>query len=155
MTLDEACKSAREGNFISHVSFDANQSMHEFNGDLYYEDGANLTIGGRLDYIIRKKQWAMNDWYVRYPYIMVDTEKLKKLHDEFGSKMLPTGRNYNECIKKEEPACQCCKENLTGMKTYEQLMKEFEEMQYTPTTENVTTGEEWEEWIREDDPEDK
>lgn len=98
MTLTEACKSAREGNFVSHEYFDDNQSMHSYNNDLYYEDGANLTIGSGLDFI-KREEWAKNGWSVKYTKDKVNTEKLDNMHKQYGSRMLPYGISYEDCIK--------------------------------------------------------
>lgn len=40
MNLREAFISAKEGNFVTSLMFDRNQSMHWYNRKYYYEDGA-------------------------------------------------------------------------------------------------------------------
>lgn len=97
MTLTEACISAREGNFVSHKCFDSKQSMHDYKGNLYYEDGANLTGGDGLEYI-SKEEWAKDGWYIKYPADRVDQAKLKELHEKHKTMMLSGGYSYEECI---------------------------------------------------------
>ena len=99
MTLTEACILARKGNFVSHKYFGPEQSMHAYEGDLYYEDGANLTGGTGFDFI-NKEEWAKEDWYVKYPAEKVDTKKLKELHEKHKTMMLQRGNSYEECIVK-------------------------------------------------------
>jgi len=99
MTLTEACMSAMEGNFISHKHFDSKQSMHSYKGDLYYEDGANLTLGSGFDYL-NHEEWAKEDWYVKFSAEKVDKEKLKELHEKYGNIMLQGDKSYEECIIK-------------------------------------------------------
>lgn len=99
MNLLEACLSAREGNFVSHHSFDYNQSMHEYNGNLYYEDGANLTANGFINTLEREK-WSKEGWFVKYSKDQVNKEELKKLHENYKSYMLKYGKSYEDCIIK-------------------------------------------------------
>lgn len=98
MNLSEACQAARDGNFVSHHSFDHKQSMHEYNGNLYYEDGANLTASGFIN-ILPKEKWSNEGWFVKYSKEMVNREKLKKLHVENKGYMLQD-KSYEDCIVK-------------------------------------------------------
>jgi hypothetical protein len=97
MTLSEACMSALEGNFVSHNYFDNKQSMHSYKGDLYYEDGANLTVGDGFDYLNRE-EWAKDGWYIKFPVEKVDQAKLKELHDHYGNRMITDDKSYEDCI---------------------------------------------------------
>lgn len=97
MKLLEAFKSAREGNFISHTYFDEKQSMHEFKYELFYEDGANLTINGGIEFL-EQQEWAKEGWYIKFPKEKVDIEKLKKLHEDSKTIMLKYGQSYEDCI---------------------------------------------------------
>jgi hypothetical protein len=97
MKLLEACQSAREGNFVSHKYFDTKQSMHEYNYNLYYEDGANLTSNGGMEFL-EKEDWAKDGWYIKYPKEKVDKEKLRKLHDNNNGLMFMDNQSYEDCI---------------------------------------------------------
>jgi hypothetical protein len=99
MNLHEACQSAREGNFVSHHSFDYDQSMHEYKGNLYYEDGANLTADGFIEKLAREK-WSNEGWFVKCSKDLIDKEKLEKLHNESRGYML-NGKSYEDCIIKQ------------------------------------------------------
>lgn len=99
MKLKEACQSAREGNFVSHHSFDYDQSMHEYNGNLYYEDGANLTVDGFIS-ILEKEQWSREGWFVKYSKELVNKEKLEKLHNNNKGRMLNYNESYESCVIK-------------------------------------------------------
>ena len=96
MTFEEACRAAYDGNFVSNINFSEDQSMHAFNGDLYYEDGPNLTKGNFLDKI-SKEEWAKKNWYIKYTSDKVDREKLKELHYLFKNRMCH-GESYEDCI---------------------------------------------------------
>jgi len=69
MTLQEAFKSCGQGNIVSHSSFDQSQSMHYFNGEFYYEDGACLT--GHIAWM-ESQEWAQQGWYVKYTAVASD-----------------------------------------------------------------------------------
>jgi len=97
MTILEACQSAREGNFVSHKNFDREQSMHEYNYNLYYEDGANLTSTGFIE-TLGREDWAKNGWYVKYPKEKVNKDKLKKLHEDGNQYMLKNNQSFEDCI---------------------------------------------------------
>jgi len=97
MNLNEAIKSAREGNFVSHHSFDYNQSMHEYNGKFYYEDGADLTTSGFIN-TLQNEKWSSEDWLIKYSKEQVDKEKLKRLHENSKGYMLKDNESYESCI---------------------------------------------------------
>jgi len=94
MTLLEACESCRNGDFVSHSNFDANQSMHYYRGTLYYEDGANVTY--HFDWL-RSQEWAEYGWFVKKPKDEVDIDKLNEMHRLSNGHML-CGSSYEECI---------------------------------------------------------
>lgn len=101
MNLYEACQSAREGNFVSHNNFSSNESMHEYKGNLYYEDGADLTTNGFID-ILTYEEWAKEGWFVKYSKEKVDKDKLKKLHKNNEGYMFRNNKSYEECIRRNE-----------------------------------------------------
>lgn len=96
MTLDGAIQSAMNGNFVSNNSFSSEQSMHAFNGDLFYEDGANLTRSGFITEL-RKYEWAKDGWYIKHPKEKVNKDKLKDMHNN-NQYMLRDGNSYEDCI---------------------------------------------------------
>lgn len=57
MNLIEAFKAAREGNFVSHIAFNNYESMHQYNTDLYYEDGTCITANNNLEFL-KQQEWA-------------------------------------------------------------------------------------------------
>ena len=99
MNLSEACQSAREGNFVSHPSFGRGESMHEYNYNLYYEDGANLTHTNFIDELATY-EWAKQGWYIKYPKEKVDIEKLKKMHEINKGRMVRGLETYEDCVIK-------------------------------------------------------
>ena len=94
MTLLEACQSCKEGNFVSHTNFSSDQSMHEYNNTLYYEDGANLTH--HLGYIA-SQEWAKDGWYIKYKASKVNRDMLTRKHEDNKGLMLQDG-SYEDCI---------------------------------------------------------
>lgn len=100
MNLLEALQSAREGNFVSHHSFDYNESMHEYNGDFYYEDGTNLTVGGFINRLAYE-EWSREGWFIKYSKEQIDKEKLKNLHNNSKGYML-NNKSYEDCIINKE-----------------------------------------------------
>lgn len=99
MNLNEAILSASEGNFITHISFDRKESMHEYDGKLYYEDGADLTTSGFID-ALHQMAWAKEGWEIKYPKERVDSNKLIEMHKDAGHSMLYK-QSYEDCIIKE------------------------------------------------------
>ena len=99
MTWEEAIKSAQEGNFVSNKNFSSNESMHEWNNELVYEDGAILS--GALINIMHEEDWSKDGWYIKYTKEQVDRNKLEELHKEFKRCTLSgKNRSYEECIIK-------------------------------------------------------
>ena len=78
MKLLEAVESCRQGNFLTHRNFDSNESMHMHKGQLYYEDGANIT--NDFDFL-RRQGWARENWEIKFMKEQVDEEKLNSLHE--------------------------------------------------------------------------
>jgi hypothetical protein len=97
MTLQEAIQSVREGNFVSHKYFNSKQSMHEYKGNLYYEDGALLTSNNTMEWL-QREEWAKTDWYIKFSEDKINKDKLKDLHDRFSRTMLPYNSSYEECV---------------------------------------------------------
>jgi hypothetical protein len=96
MTFSEACQSCREGNFLSHTSFDNEQSMHEYRGVLYYEDGAILT--NHVDWI-DNQDWAKEGWYIKYNKELINKDILKEMHRK-NERFLSSDIGYAKCIIK-------------------------------------------------------
>ena len=98
MKLNEAFKSAREGNFVTNQYFDSTQSMHYWNGNFYYEDGAVVT-----QEFLETQEFATNsEWYVKIPKEKVDVERLNKVHIDSRGLMLYTRAGYEQCVKKRK-----------------------------------------------------
>lgn len=92
ISLDAAFKACYEGNFVSNIHLDSNESMHCYNGSLYYEDGANLTANR---FNLSAEPWAKDGWYIKHLKCHIDQQKLAELHKEHDG-MLPDGVSY-EC----------------------------------------------------------
>jgi hypothetical protein len=71
--------------------------MHEYKGNLYYEDGADLTTDGFIETLFHE-EWSREGWFIKYSKEQIDEEKLERLHNENKSKMLEYGKSYEECI---------------------------------------------------------
>lgn len=95
MTLLEAYQECKKGNFVSHKNFDENQSMHEYNNNMYYEDGANLTSG---NFDLSNENWAKDGWFIKYNKNEIDLEKLEKKHKDNRHFMLQDGSSYEDCV---------------------------------------------------------
>lgn len=93
MTLSEAIESTSKGNFVAHLNFSRNESMHMYNGQLYYEDGATGDIEG----LLRTVDWAKQGWYIKHSNEEVYQEKLSKMHKDSDGLMLRNG-SYEDCI---------------------------------------------------------
>jgi hypothetical protein len=93
MTLLEALQACENGDFVSNQYFDSKQSMHEYNGELYYEDGANIT--NDIEWL-EKQAFAQSEWYVKYPKCKIDMEKLTSMHEKHKGYMLQDS-TYEEC----------------------------------------------------------
>lgn len=96
MNMDEALKSANEGNFLSNKYFTEEQSLHFYNGQFYYEDGVLLNEGTLNG--IKEEDWAKEDWEIKYPKEKVDKDKLLLLHEE-GKGMMLCNKSYEDCIQ--------------------------------------------------------
>lgn len=96
MKIEEALKLAKEGNFLSNQYFTEEQSLHFYNGNFYYEDGA--VLNDRTLDEIKQEDWAKEKWYIKYPKEKVDTDKLLVLHEEGKNRMLQN-KSYEDCIQ--------------------------------------------------------
>ena len=94
MTIREAIESCKEGNFVTNLYFDSEQSMHMYNDKLYYEDGAVVP-----EDFIHNESWAIEDWKIKHAADKVDKNKLSELHENSRGMMLNTG-SYEDCIIK-------------------------------------------------------
>lgn len=94
MNLKEAFLSAKEGNFVTSEMFDRNQSMHYYQGDFYYEDGAVVPME-----FLYNENWAVQyPWSIRISKDKVDFDKLKEMHEKSMGYMLQKG-SYMDCVK--------------------------------------------------------
>ena len=84
------------GCFMTHNSFDSEQSMHMWKNSLYYEDGANLTATGFTEDL---PKFLEEGWYVKFYPDKVDTVMLENMHTKAQGMMLQ-GASYEECIKR-------------------------------------------------------
>lgn len=101
MTFHEAEIKAEEGNFMTHRGFSSYESMHYFNGELYYEDGA--VINHHLSWLFENIKDFGENWEIKYSADMVDKEKLAQLHNKAGSLMISHfGESYEDAIMKGE-----------------------------------------------------
>lgn len=96
MKFSEALDSAKEGNFLTNTYFTEEQSLHFYNGDFYYEDGA--VLNDRTLESIGKDDWAKDGWTIKYPKEKVDTDALYILHVENKGTML-RDKSYEDCIQ--------------------------------------------------------
>jgi len=96
MELEEAIKSCREGNFVTHRAFDSTQSMHAYKGELYYEDGANLS--NQMDWIESQKLFE-EGWHVKFISEHVNKDNLREMHMRNKRYML-IDCSYEECINR-------------------------------------------------------
>lgn len=76
MNLEEAIKSAKEGNFVTNTYFGSDQSMHYYEGHLYYEDGIKVPE----DFLNKQSFAKGNTWSIKIKKEDVDNNKLKEYH---------------------------------------------------------------------------
>lgn len=92
MNLEEALRSAKEGNFVTNEYFDSSQSLHYYNGKFYYEDGAVIP-----EEFLDSQDFAVNGkWSIAIKREDIDFGKLKSMHDKSRGYMLTSG-NYMDC----------------------------------------------------------
>lgn len=93
LNLDKALKKARKGSFVSNVYFSEDESLHYWNGNYYYEDGAIVT-----EEFLSTQDWANRDsWFVLASRDKVDSVKLDSMHLEANGCMLRNG-SYMDSI---------------------------------------------------------
>ena len=97
MNLYEALNSAEEGNFVTHRTFGADQSLHYYSGKYYYEDGAGFVSADFLE----SQDWAREGWCIKYAADRIDREELQRIHENNRGYVLPEG-SYESCLKDEE-----------------------------------------------------
>ena len=94
--FDDAQNLCYMGFFVTHCNFSSFESMHEFDGNIYYEDGANLTTSGLL---LNPFDWMESGWRIKATPDKVNFEKLRNMHE--GSKgLMLADSSYEECIMK-------------------------------------------------------
>ena len=96
LTLDEAFKAARKGNFVTNEYFSEDQSMHYWNGKFYYEDGAIVT----KEFLETQDFATKGRWFICIPAEKVDKERLNKVHIDAKGMMLYTKAGYQQCVLK-------------------------------------------------------
>lgn len=96
MNLNEAIVMCHKGNFMTHKNFDSNQSMHYYNGSLYYEDGANLDSHLRW---MKQEESLQDGWSVKFTSEQVGSQTLSNMHFANRNYMLRSG-SYEDCIIK-------------------------------------------------------
>ncbi len=94
ISLSDACTLCHLGFFVTHKSFDANESMHSFDGNLYYEDGACLTTSGAM---IHPSSWMDDGWIIKADPLHIDFKKLIRMHGLSMGSMLVSD-SYDQCI---------------------------------------------------------
>lgn len=92
MTLKEALQSAKDGNFVTNEHFDRNQSLHYYNGQFYYEDGAVVTP----DFLYAQDFAVNGAWKISIRKENVNRNKLHDMHENNKGYTLQSG-SYHEC----------------------------------------------------------
>lgn len=94
--LNDAILLCKCGCFVKHVLFDAEQSMHAFEGKLYYEDGACLSD----EFLETLEEAYKYGWSIKYLPSQVDTHSLYTKHKFANGMMLRQGKSYEDCVNK-------------------------------------------------------
>lgn len=111
MNLKEALRAVEDGHFVTCSSFSGDESLHEYNGKMYYEDGAVVT-----EQFLEKQEFAKRaTWRIFADKSIVDREKLAEMHRKASGYMLSTG-TYNECIKGGNSMLRTAKLSVTESK---------------------------------------
>ena len=92
--IDAIC-SCREGCFVSNVSLEDFESMHMYEGKLYFEDGSYLDQQPEVAQMWGK--WILNGWYIKFTPEQVNATQLAKMHIESKGFLL-NNDSYEDCI---------------------------------------------------------
>lgn len=90
--LTTAVALCKAGYFVQHVDFGSRESMHYYDGSLYYEDGTEVTVQFLTD------NNKSENWRVKKNPLEVDLIKLRDMHIEAEGMMLDSG-SYEDCFK--------------------------------------------------------
>lgn len=82
------------GFFVSHESFNVDESMHAYQFKLYFEDGKCI-LNDRCAGSISK--WMSDGWYIKATPDKINFVKLYKMHEDSGDYMLKA-HSYEECL---------------------------------------------------------
>lgn len=89
---------AKDGCFVTNIHFNSDESMHYWNKNLYYEDGALLNEDYLLHYLISplspESIFVGKVWRIKYTPDEVDKDKLEKMHSEMKDYMLSASNKY-------------------------------------------------------------
>lgn len=93
MEFEDACSMCQLGFFMTNVNLESNESMHFYDGRIYYEDGACLSTSGLIDHPL---QWMKTGWKIKASPHRIDFGKLAEMHEK--SKVKSLTNSYEECI---------------------------------------------------------
>lgn len=94
LTFSEARELCEEGYFVTHASFDKNESMHMWSNALYYDDGANLTCTGFAENL---PEFLEEGWVVKAAPENINKALLDELHTSSNGYMRDSGF-YEKCF---------------------------------------------------------
>lgn len=84
------------GFFVTHRSFNVDESMHAYGNVLYYEDGARVSISNIDDKDLQPHM--RSGWLIKVSPDKVDFDMLKEMHENNMDKNL-NGVSYESCLK--------------------------------------------------------
>lgn len=90
--LTTAVALCKAGYFVQHADFSSKESMHYYDGTLYYEEGTVVSIQ-----FLRDSNLGEN-WRVKKNPLEINLMKLRDMHIEANGMMLDAG-SYEECFK--------------------------------------------------------
>lgn len=89
--LTTAVSLCKAGYFVQHVQFSNNESMHYYDGKLYFEDGTSVNV----QYL--QEQELFDHWRVKKNPLEIDLIKLRNLHAIAEESILEG--SFEECFK--------------------------------------------------------
>lgn len=88
------------GFFMTHGSLSSGESMHAYDGKIFYEDGACLSTGGLIE---NPLEWMETGWRIKACPHEIDYAKLSTMHKNSAGHMLQSAiTTYDSCIIKKE-----------------------------------------------------
>lgn len=90
--LTTAIALCKAGYFVQHVDFSRKESMHYYNGALYYEDGTVITVQYLMDNNLD------NGWRIKKNPLEIDLIKLRDLHQKAQGTLL-LDESFEDCFK--------------------------------------------------------